>query len=48
MTATTPPTIIQTPPLDRQAIRTYVTKFDDTVIREAVLRELQRGGETVH
>ncbi|NLC71494.1 MAG: transcription-repair coupling factor [Desulfuromonadaceae bacterium] len=37
--------IINTPPVDRQAIRTYVTKFDDDLIREAVLRELRRGGQ---
>jgi len=37
--------VIETPPLDRQAIRTYVTKLDDNVIREAVLRELRRGGQ---
>ncbi len=37
--------VIETPPLDRQAIRTYVTKFDDNVIREAILRELRRGGQ---
>ena len=37
--------VIETPPLDRQAIRTYVTKFDGQVIREAILRELRRGGQ---
>lgn len=37
--------VIETPPLDRQAIRTYVTRAEDTVIREAVLRELRRGGQ---
>ncbi len=37
--------IISTPPVDRQAIRTYVTKFDDGLIREAILRELRRGGQ---
>jgi transcription-repair coupling factor (superfamily II helicase) len=37
--------IIGTPPVDRQAIRTYVTKFDDSLIREAILRELRRGGQ---
>jgi transcription-repair coupling factor (superfamily II helicase) len=37
--------VIETPPLDRQAIRTYVTRSDDTVIREAMLRELRRGGQ---
>ncbi|HYC21205.1 MAG TPA: transcription-repair coupling factor [Candidatus Bathyarchaeia archaeon] len=37
--------VIETPPLDRQAIRTYVTKFDDQLIREAIMRELARGGQ---
>jgi len=37
--------IIETPPVDRLAIRTYVTRFDDELIRSAILRELQRGGQ---
>ena len=37
--------IIDTPPVDRLAIRTYVTRFDDYLIREAILRELKRGGQ---
>ncbi len=37
--------VIDTPPVDRLAIRTYVTKFDDDLIREAILRELRRGGQ---
>ncbi len=37
--------IIDTPPVDRQAIRTYVTRFDDDLIREAILREFKRGGQ---
>ena len=37
--------VIETPPLDRQAVRTYVTRFDDHVVREAMLRELRRGGQ---
>jgi transcription-repair coupling factor (superfamily II helicase) len=37
--------IIDTPPVDRQAIRTYVTRFDDDLIRNAVMRELRRGGQ---
>ena len=37
--------IIETPPVDRMAIRTYVTRFDDEVIRSAVMRELRRGGQ---
>ncbi|HVE85468.1 MAG TPA: transcription-repair coupling factor, partial [Myxococcales bacterium] len=36
--------IIATPPADRRAIRTFVLKFDPAQIREAVLREIQRGG----
>src|SRR5690606_1884613 len=34
--------VIESPPVDRLAIRTYVTKADDSVIREAILRELRR------
>src|SRR5262249_55846642 len=37
--------IIETPPLDRLAIQTYVTRYDERVIRDAILRELQRGGQ---
>lgn len=37
--------IIETPPLDRLAIHTYVTRYDEGVIRDAVLREIQRGGQ---
>jgi transcription-repair coupling factor (superfamily II helicase) len=37
--------VIDTPPVDRLAIRTYVTRFDDELIREAILRELRRGGQ---
>ncbi len=37
--------IIQTPPVDRQAIHTYVAHFDDGLIREVFLRELNRGGQ---
>jgi len=37
--------IIATPPADRRAIRTFVTKFDPAVVREAVERELARGGQ---
>lgn len=37
--------VIETPPVDRRAIRTSICKFDDDVIREAMLRELSRGGQ---
>jgi transcription-repair coupling factor (superfamily II helicase) len=38
--------VIQTPPVDRLAVRTYVTPFDPVVIREALLREHHRGGQS--
>ncbi len=37
--------VIETPPVDRLAIRTYVTRHDEGVIRDAILRELGRGGQ---
>ena len=37
--------VIQTPPPARQAIRTFVAHFDDDTIRDAILRELNRGGQ---
>ncbi|MDB6180011.1 transcription-repair coupling factor [Paracoccus fistulariae] len=38
--------IIGTPPVDRLAIRTYVSEFDGVTIREALLREKYRGGQS--
>ncbi|QJF51302.1 transcription-repair coupling factor [Roseobacter ponti] len=38
--------IIGTPPVDRLAIRTYVSEFDSVTIREALLREHYRGGQS--
>ena len=37
--------IIETPPVDRLAIRTAIMRFDDAVIREGILRELGRQGQ---
>lgn len=37
--------VIQTPPVDRLAVRTYVMPWDKMVIREALLREHYRGGQ---
>ncbi|MEZ4290249.1 MAG: transcription-repair coupling factor [Myxococcota bacterium] len=37
--------VIETPPVDRLAIRTQVCKFDEGLIREAILREVRRGGQ---
>lgn len=36
--------IIQTPPMDRQAIQVILARFGPRVIREAVLQEFERGG----
>ena len=38
--------IIGTPPIDRLSIRTYVSEFDSLTIREALLREHYRGGQS--
>ena len=38
--------IIGTPPVDRLAIRTYVSEFDTVTIREALFREHYRGGQS--
>jgi transcription-repair coupling factor (superfamily II helicase) len=38
--------VIQTPPVDRLAVRTYVTPWDAVVLREALLREHYRGGQS--
>ena len=38
--------IIATPPVDRLAIRTYVSEFDTIALREALLREHYRGGQS--
>jgi len=37
--------VIETAPVDRLAIRTYVTRFDEELVSEAVRRELRRGGQ---
>ncbi|MDI7258391.1 MAG: transcription-repair coupling factor [Thermodesulfobacteriota bacterium] len=37
--------LIQTPPENRLSIRTSVVRYDDEIIREAVLREFGRGGQ---
>lgn len=37
--------VIETAPVDRMAIRTYVTRFDESLIRQAILQELRRGGQ---
>ncbi|MBQ7413260.1 MAG: transcription-repair coupling factor, partial [Alphaproteobacteria bacterium] len=38
--------VIATPPVDRLAVKTFVTPFDPVIIKEAILREQFRGGQT--
>jgi transcription-repair coupling factor (superfamily II helicase) len=37
--------IIETPPEQRLPVKTYVTAYNDTLVREVILRELERGGQ---
>ena len=37
--------VIETPPVDRQAIRTYIARFEEDLVRSAILHELARGGQ---
>ncbi|NQW10931.1 MAG: transcription-repair coupling factor [Alphaproteobacteria bacterium] len=40
--------LIATPPVDRLAVRTFVMPYDGVIIREALLRERYRGGQTFY
>ena len=40
--------LIATPPVDRLAVRTFVLPFDPVIVREAILREQLRGGQTFY
>lgn len=40
--------LIETPPMDRHPIQTYVLEYNDSVIREAIYRELGRGGQVFY
>ncbi len=40
--------LITTPPVDRLAIRTFILPYDGMVIREALLREHYRGGQSFY
>lgn len=46
MTGVKDMSIIATPPIDRLAVRTFVSPFDPVVVREALLREHFRGGQS--
>jgi len=40
--------VIETPPVERKPVKTYVGEFDDIMVREAMLRELGRGGQVYY
>ena len=40
--------VIATPPADRSAVRTFVLPYDPLVVREAIIREQLRGGQTFY
>jgi transcription-repair coupling factor (superfamily II helicase) len=40
--------LIGTPPVDRLAVRTFVMPYDEVMIREAIMREHFRGGQTFY
>ncbi|HET7545303.1 MAG TPA: transcription-repair coupling factor [Polyangiaceae bacterium] len=40
--------IITTPPVDRRAIRTVVSQYDPGMVKEAISRELERGGQVFY
>ena len=40
--------LITTPPVDRLAVRTYISPFDPVIVREALRRERYRGGQAFY
>lgn len=40
--------ILEEPPQDRQPIQTYVMEYNDEIVREAIRREIQRGGQVYY
>jgi len=40
--------LIETPPVDRLAIRTYVARYDEGLVKQAILREIGRGGQVFY
>lgn len=40
--------LIQTAPVDRRAVQTYVAERDDALVRDAILREIRRGGQAFY
>ncbi|MGJ8454945.1 transcription-repair coupling factor [Pseudothermotoga sp. U03pept] len=40
--------VLQTPPLGRQPVITYVARYSDQLVRAAILREINRGGQVIY
>jgi transcription-repair coupling factor (superfamily II helicase) len=40
--------IMETPPEERLPVKTYVSEYDDHLVREAIVRELERGGQVFY
>ena len=40
--------VLEVPPVDRRAIQTYVMEYNEELVREAVARELARGGQVYY
>ena len=39
---------ILTPPIERQGVRTFVKSYDEKIIKEAITREMRRGGQVFY
>ena len=39
---------LQTPPMERQGVRTFVKSYDEKLVKEVILRELRRGGQVFY
>ncbi|NLB43005.1 MAG: hypothetical protein GX815_12285, partial [Clostridiales bacterium] len=37
--------VIETPPEERYPVQTFVVEYSDSMIRDAIIREVQRGGQ---
>ena len=40
--------VLEVPPVDRRAIQTYVMEYNEELVREAIERELGRGGQVYY
>lgn len=40
--------LIAEPPMDRYPVQTYITEYDETILREAIRREVERGGQVYY